>query len=59
MDLTVKDKRSGKILLFVELDGEQFHYIKGVEGKRLLKRSNELKARLYKVRINLTVYQTV
>jgi hypothetical protein len=47
VDLTVKDKKTGKILLFVELDGEQFHYIKGVDGKLLLKRSNELKARLY------------
>jgi hypothetical protein len=47
MDLVVKDKKSGKVLLFVELDGEQFHYIKGIDGKLLLKRSNELKARLY------------
>jgi hypothetical protein len=47
MDLAVKDKKSGKILLFVELDGEEFHYIKGVEGKLTLKRINELKAKLY------------
>jgi hypothetical protein len=47
MDLTVKDKKTGKILLFVELEGEQFHYIKGIDGKLLLKRNGELKARLY------------
>jgi hypothetical protein len=48
VDLTVKDKnKSGKILLFVEFEGEQFHYIKGVEGKRLLMRNDELKAKLY------------
>jgi hypothetical protein len=47
VDLVVKDKRSGKILLFVEFDGEQFHYLKGIDGKLLLKRSNELKVKLY------------
>jgi hypothetical protein len=41
MDLTVKDRKTGKILLVVELDGEQFHYIKGVDEKQILIRSNE------------------
>jgi hypothetical protein len=47
VDIAVKDKKSGKIVLFVELVGQRFHYIKGIEGKQLLKRRNELKAKLY------------
>jgi hypothetical protein len=47
VDIAVKDTKSGKIVLFVELDGQRFHYIKGIEGKPMLKRKNELKARLY------------
>jgi hypothetical protein len=47
VDIAVKDKKSGKIVLFVELDGQRFHYIKGIEENQLLKRSDELKAKLY------------
>jgi hypothetical protein len=47
VDIAVKDKNSGKILLFVELDGQRFHYIKGIEEKQMLKRNAQLKAKLY------------
>jgi hypothetical protein len=47
VDITIKDKQTGKILLFVELDGEKYHYIEGVEGKQMLRRSGKLKEKLY------------
>jgi hypothetical protein len=62
VDITIKDKKTGKILLFVELDGEKYHYIEGANGKQMLKRSGKLKEKLYEyhypgvpfVRIHMT-----
>jgi hypothetical protein len=41
-------KKNNELLLFAEIDGEQYHYYEGeVAGKMLLKRNTELKRRLY------------
>jgi hypothetical protein len=47
VDIIVKDKKSGKILLFIELDGEKYHYLSGIGGERVLMRDDQLKTELY------------
>jgi hypothetical protein len=47
VDIVVKDKKSGNILLFIELDGEKYHYLSGIGGERVLMRDDQLKTLLY------------
>jgi hypothetical protein len=47
VDIAIR-KKDNELLLFAEIDGEQYHYYEGeIAGKMLLRRSSELKRRLY------------
>jgi hypothetical protein len=53
VDIAVRDRKTGKLLLFVELDGGRFHYQQQSSssstsgGLQTLKRAHQLKTKLY------------